>query len=387
MIKKSLLALTLGGLAIGMTEFTMMGLLEEFARDLNISIPSAGHYITIYALGVVIGAPLLVLLTSKMAPKNILMLFMLMFTLFNGLFVFAPDNQTLLLARFMAGLPHGAYFGVGAVVASQLATKGKEAQAIATMFTGLTLANLIGVPIGTFIGQHFSWRVTFFIISLFGLVTIYATHKWIPQLPRQSNLSMRRQLAFFARKEAWLLIAIIAIGTGGLFAWISYIAPLMTQEAGISERHVPIIMVLVGLGMLLGNLFGGRLADRIAPTKAAIAAFMCMAVCLLLVALSAGNMVMAYVMSFVTGFGAFIISAPLQMMLISNARGAETIAAATGQACFNIGNALGAFLGGLPIVFGFSFRAPSLVGMIMALCGALLSLWFLRLFGKRSTAG
>lgn len=386
MIKKSLLALMLGGLAIGMTEFTMMGLLEEFARDLNISIPSAGHYISIYALGVVIGAPLLVVLTSKMAPKKILMLFMLMFTVFNGLFVFAPDNNTLLLARFMAGLPHGAYFGVGAVVASQLATKGKEAQAIATMFTGLTLANLIGVPIGTFIGQHFSWRVTFFIISLFGLITMYATHKWIPNLAPKSNMSMRHQLSFFARKEAWLLIAIISIGTGGLFAWISYIAPLMTQETGISERHVPFIMILVGLGMLMGNIFGGRLADRVAPTKAAIAAFISMAVCLLLVYLSAGNIVLAYVMSLVTGFGAFIISAPLQMMLIGNAHGSETIAAATGQACFNIGNALGAFLGGLPMVFGLSFKAPSLVGMLMALCGAGLSVWFLKMMAKRPTA-
>ena len=201
MVQKSLLALAMGGLAIGMTEFSMMGVLEDFAKDLNISIPKAGNFISMYAMGVMVGAPTLIMATSKYSPKKVLIFYMLLFTIFNALFVIAPSYNTLLIARFMSGLPHGAFFGVGSVVAAQLATKGKEAQAISIMFAGLTFANLVGVPLGTKLGQVFSWRLTFGIITSLGLVTMLAISLWIPNLKNTNKGSLKEQLSFFKKWE------------------------------------------------------------------------------------------------------------------------------------------------------------------------------------------
>ncbi|MBE7179331.1 MAG: MFS transporter, partial [Mucilaginibacter polytrichastri] len=186
-MKKSLLTLTLGGLGIGITEFVMMGILPDLARDVHISIPQAGHLISAYALGVVIGAPLLVAIAGSFPPKKILVALMIMFALFNGLSVFAPDYITLFATRLLSGLPHGAFFGVGSVVASRLADKGKSAQAVSLMFAGLTLANLAGVPLGTYIGHHFSWRYTFVIVSIVGLLTALSLKLWLPALPAAEN--------------------------------------------------------------------------------------------------------------------------------------------------------------------------------------------------------
>jgi len=379
MINKSLIALAFGGLAIGMTEFTMMGILPDIAKDLSIDIPTAGHLIALYAMGVVVGAPILVLFTGKYPPKKVLLFLMLLFVVFNGLFAIAPEYNTLLLSRFMSGLPHGAYFGVGSVVATQLASKGKEAQAISIMFTGMTIANLAGVPIGTYIGHHYSWRYTYGFISLLGLATFIAIYYWLPKIEANHGGNLFGQLSFFKRWEAWLLIAIISIGTGGLFAWISYIAPMVTNISHINPDRVPFIMILVGLGMFFGNLLGGKIADIISPTKAAMACFSAMAICLVVVFLTAHIEWMAYVMSFITGLIAFTIGSPLQMMLITSAKGAETLAAAAGQASFNIGNTLGAFFGGIPIALGFAYNSPVLIGVGMASIGALLSFVFLRM--------
>ena len=379
MMKKSLVALALGGLAIGMTEFTMMGVLEDFAKDLNISIPDAGNFISMYALGVMVGAPTLIMATSKYSPKKVLMFFMLLFTIFNGLFVIAPNYTTLLIARFFAGLPHGAFFGVGSVVASQLVQKGKEAQAIAFMFTGLTVANLVGVPLGTWLGQAFSWRYTFAIIALLGLITMLAVKFWIPNVDNPNTGSLKEQLKFFKKWEAWVLIAMISIGTSGLFAWISYISPLVTEVAKLSKETVPVIMILVGLGMFFGNLIGGKIADSLSPNKATIISFSSMALCLIAVYFTSDVQIMAYIMSFCTGLISFTIGPPIQMMLINNAKGSETLAAAAGQASFNTGNALGAYLGGIPIAMGLGYNSQLWVGVGMALIGALIAFVFLKL--------
>lgn len=381
-MNKGLIALALGGMAIGMTEFTMMGILPDIAKDLDVDIPKAAHLIALYALGVVVGAPTLVLITGKYPPKNILMALMLMFVLFNGLFSIAPNLFTLEVSRFAAGLPHGAFFGVGSVVATNLAKKGKEAQAIATMFTGMTLANLIGVPIGTYIGHHFSWRITYGIISLLGLLTFLALLFWMPKIESPNN-NLFKQLTYFKRWQSWLLIAIISIGTGGLFAWISYIAPLVTEVSGVQEDRVAIIMILVGLGMFFGNILGGKLADTVNPTKATIICFLSMAGCLLVVHFTAHLEWMAYIMAFITGVISFSVGSPIQMMLIRNAKGAETFAAAAGQASFNMGNTLGAYLGGLPIVMGFAYDTPVLVGVGMASIGVGLTIAFLKTQRKR----
>ena len=383
MVQKSLLALAMGGLAIGMTEFTMMGVLEDFANDLNISIPTAGNFISMYAMGVMVGAPTLIMATSKYSPKKVLIFFMLLFTIFNALFVVAPSYNTLMIARFMSGLPHGAFFGVGSVVAAQLATKGKEAQAISIMFAGLTFANLVGVPLGTKLGQVFSWRLTFGIISSLGLFTMLAISLWVPNLKNTNKGSLTEQLSFFKKWEAWVLILMISIGTSGLFAWISYISPLMTNVADLPKAKVPIIMTLIGLGMFVGNFIGGKLADTMSPNKAAIISFSAMALCLVVVYFTSHNEIMAYVMSFITGLIAFTIGSPIQMMLIKNGKGSETLAAAAGQASFNVGNALGAFLGGIPIAMGLGYNSQLWVGFIMASVGAIIACVFLQLKSKK----
>lgn len=377
-MNKGLIALAFGGMAIGMTEFTMMGILPDIAKDLNIEIPEAAHLIALYALGVVVGAPTLVLITGKYPPKSVLMALMLMFVLFNGLFSIAPNSFTLEISRFAAGLPHGAFFGVGSVVATNLAKKGKEAQAIATMFTGMTLANLLGVPLGTYIGHHYSWRITYGIISLLGLITFFALMFWMPKIAASSKGNLFHQLKYFKRADAWLLIAVISIGTGGLFAWISYIAPLVTKVSGVAEDRVPLIMILVGLGMFFGNIMGGKVADAVNPIKATIMCFSSMAVCLVAVHFTAHIEWMAYVMAFVTGVISFSVGSPIQMMLIQSAKGAETFAASAGQASFNMGNTLGAYLGGIPITVGLAYDTPVLVGVGMALIGVGLTFAFLK---------
>lgn len=384
-MNKGLLALACGGLAIGMTEFTMMGILQDIAKDQQIEITEAAHFIALYALGVVIGAPILTLFTGRFAPKNVLLFLMVLFLVFNGLFAIAPEYNSLAISRFMSGLPHGAFFGVGSVVAAQLAQKGKEAQAIAFMFTGMTVANLAGVPLGTYIGHHYSWRITYGVIALLGLLTFAALYFWLPTIANRSNGNLTQQLSYFKQPKAWLIIAIISIGTGGLFSWISYISPMVTKVGNLAEERVPLIMVLVGLGMFFGNILGGKLADTISPTKASIACFSAMAITLVAVYFTAHIPEMAYIMAFVTGLVAFTTGSPLQMMLINSAKGSETIAAAAGQASFNIGNTLGAYFGGIPITFGLAYNTPVLVGVGMASIGASLALVYLKRFRMKET--
>lgn len=369
-MKKSLFALLLGGLGIGTTEFVMMGLLPDIANNLDVSIPVAGYLISAYALGVVIGAPLLVILAGGYPPKKILITLTIMFTVFNGLSSLAPGYISLFFLRLLSGLPHGAFFGVGAVVASRLADKGKEAQAVSIMFAGLTIANLMGVPLGTFLGHNYSWRYSFLLIAAIGLITLLCLQLWMPKLENNNKTNIAEQLTFFKRLDAWLIISITAIGTGGLFCWISYIAPLLTNVSGFSSDQVPFILSWAGLGMLVGNLMGGWLADRYSPAKTSFALLLCMVASLILVSFFSQYKSIALITTFITGALSFSLAAPIQMLMIQTARGAEMFAAAVSQACFNIGNALGAFLGGLPLMAGYSYTSPEWVGVFMALIGA-----------------
>lgn len=375
-MKKSLFPLLLGGLGIGTTEFVMMGLLPDIAADLHTSIPVAGHLISAYALGVVIGAPLLVIVSSNYPPKKVLISLMVIFTVFNTFSAFAPTHVMLLIARFFAGLPHGAFFGVGAVIASRLAEKGKQAQAISVMFAGLTIANLATVPLGTWIGHHFLWRYTFGLVGFIGLITLVFLIIWIPVLTVERAGNARSELQVFKSPDTWLVILITAIGTGGLFAWISYIAPLMTHVSGFSGSSVSWILILAGFGMVIGNIIGGRLADRIAPLMACVWLLIAMAITLLLIYFFSENQIASLMLTFIAGALSIALAAPIQILMINTAKGAEMLGAAFTQASFNVGNALGAFLGGLPIIAGYDYNTPSLVGVMMALSGVFFA-WLL----------
>lgn len=368
-MKKNLIPLALGGLGIGTTEFVMMGILPDIARNFHISIPVAGHLISAYALGVVIGAPLLVAISSNYEPKKILLALMGIFTFFNAFSVFAPTNGLLLVARLFSGLPHGAFFGVGSVVASRLAEKGKQAQAISIMFAGLTIANLLIVPLGTYVGHHYSWRYTFGIVTLIGIITLIFIQLWLPKLPVSRAGNIKSELALFKRTEAWLIILITAIGTGGLFAWISYIAPLMTDVSRFAADKVSYIMILAGLGMVVGNVIGGRLADKMKPIKACILLLFAMAVTLICIYFFSGNQLISLALTFIAGALSIALATPIQILMIQTAGDAEMLGAAATQAAFNVGNALGAFFGGLPIAAGLGYNSPSLVGAVMAIAG------------------
>ncbi|PUB34494.1 DHA1 family arabinose polymer transporter-like MFS transporter [Elizabethkingia sp. YR214] len=387
-MKKSLLSLALGGLGIGITEFTIMGMLPDVARDLSISIPQAGYLITAYALGVVVGAPLLVVGMNKFSPTKTLILLMVLFTVFNGLSIIAPGYELLMLSRFISGLPHGAFFGVGSVVASRLADKGKEAQAVATMFSGLTVANLLGVPLGTYIGHHFSWRYTFLLIAIIGLLTILALKLWMPKTEAiKSKQNPWKDFSIFRSSNVWFMVLIFSVAPGALFAWISYIAPLMSDVSGIAEQHLPYIMVLAGLGMFVGNLIGGKLTDAFSPSVIVIAVLVFQIVCMMTIYYTAANAWASLVMTFLTGVTTFALVPSLTLLLLNSVKSdAEMLVASLGPACFNIANALGAFLGGVPIEKGYGYTSPVLVGATMAAAGIVISLLYLRRNKKQKYA-
>ena len=374
LFKLSLISLTIGGFSIGMTEFLMMGVLPDISKSLNITIPAAGHLISIYALGVVIGAPLIVGIAGNCPPKKVLIGLMLMVFVFNGLFAIAPSYGLLMLSRFFAGLPHGAFFGVGAVVASKLAEPGREARSVAVMFAGLTVANIIGVPLGTYIGHHFDWRYSFGGIAFFGLLAMMAIHYWMPQIQAAANHSFRNSLQMFKTVDMWLIIGISAIGTGGFFAWISYIAPLMTEVASFSANMITVIMVIIGLGMAVGNFIGGRMADKFSPLKTTLFLLLSMVVGLIFFAVISRFQVPAIIMTFLIGAIGFALIAPMQIMIMQYAKGAEMLASSVLQATSNFGNALGAFLGGLPIAAGFGYTSPEYVGSGLSFVGFALCL-------------
>lgn len=360
----------LGGFGIGMTEFVMMGILPDIARAMRISIPDAGHFISAYALGVVVGAPLLVALTGKLPPRKILALLMVLFAVGNGLSVLASSYPLMLLTRFISGLPHGAFFGVGAVVAGRLAQPGKEAQAISIMFAGLTFANIIGVPIGTYLGHHFSWRIPFVLIVVVALLTVVSVLRLMPDLAAKET-NLRKEFHAFTKLEPWLIIGITVLGNGGFFAWFSYIVPLFTEVSGFGTNTVAFLMVLAGVGMALGNLLGGWLTDRISPLRATTFLLAAMTASLLLVPVAAPYQIPTVLMTMLTGALAFSTAAPIQMLMIRSAKGSEMLASSLSQSGFNTGNALGAYLGGLPIAAGLGYTSPDWVGAALVTGGIL----------------
>ena len=364
--KKALLALGVGGFGIGMTEFVIMGILPDVANSLQISIPQAGHFISAYALGVVVGAPTLTALSGKWPAHKVLLYLMVWFTLFNTLSAFSTNYVTLMIARFLSGLPHGAFFGIGAVVAGKLAKEGKAAQAIATMFAGLTIANVIGVPIGTYLGHYYNWNLSFLLVGIVGVIALLSIYFWMPKMEKSSSEGFIKDLKVFKRVEIWLLILLTTIGTGGFFAWYSYIAPLLTNVSGHSESMVSYAMILAGLGMVFGNFIGAKMAEIFSPLKAVIISLSLMVMVLLINFLVAANPVAILILTFIIGIVSFMIGTPIQLAIIKASKGSEMLGSSMNQSAFNMGNASGAYFAGLPIAMGFGFTSASLVGALMA---------------------
>ncbi|MEU1879039.1 MFS transporter [Streptosporangium sp. NPDC020072] len=370
----ALLALAIGAFGIGTTEFVVMGLLPEIADDYGVSIPSAGLLVTGYAIGVVIGAPLMTALGTRISRKTMLMILMGLFVVGNLLSAVAPTMGVMLAGRIVASLAHGAFFGIGSVVAADLVAPDKKAGAIATMFTGLTVANIAGVPLGTFIGQAVGWRVTFAVVAALGVVGLFGIAKLVPALPRPEGAHLRRELTAFRNPQVLLAMAMTVLGFGGVFAAITYIAPMMTHVAGYSDGAVTWLLVLFGVGMFLGNLLGGRFADRkLMPML--YASLGGLAVVLALFTLTAHNKILAAVSILLVGGLGFATVPPLQKRVLDQAHGAPTLASAVNIGAFNLGNALAAWLGGQVIAAGLGYTAPNWVGALLAGSALLLAVW------------
>ena len=372
-MKKSLIALAFGTLGLGIAEFVMMGILPDVAKDLGISIPVAGHFISEYALGVCVGAPVLIL-ARKHPLKHILLVLVTLMMVGNTCAALAPNYWVLLLARFISGLPHGAYFGVASIVAEKLADKGKGSEAVSIMIAGMTIANLFGVPLGTSLSNSISWRVTFLLVGCWGVIILYYIWRWVPHVEGLKDTGFKGQFRFLKTPAPWLILGATALGNGGVFCWYSYINPLLTEVSGFTAESITALMVLAGFGMVVGNLVSGRLSDRYTPGKVGttVQAMICI-VLLLIFFLSPYPWLSALLMCLCTA-GLFAVSSPEQVLIIRVAEGGEMLGAACVQVAFNLGNAIGAYVGGLAISGGY--RYPALAGVPFAMVGFILFLTF-----------
>ncbi|WP_405767177.1 MFS transporter [Streptomyces sp. NBC_01538] len=365
----ALLALAVGAFGIGTTEFVMMGLLPDVADDLGVSIPSAGHLVSAYALGVVIGAPLLAALTARLPRRKVLIGLMGLFVAGNALSAFAPDYDYLLAARFLSGLPHGAFFGVGAVVATNMAAPERKARSVSLMFLGLTVANVLGVPVATAMGQQLGWRATFLGVSVIGVAAIAALALLIPHDRAAAPVAgLRGELAALRSLPVWLALGTTVAGFGALFSAYSYITPMLTDSAGYADSSVTLLLALFGVGATIGNLVGGRLADH------AMRGTLVGGLVSLIVVLGAFPLLMSTAWSAalavtLLGVAAFVTGSPLNLMVMERASAAPSLASSANQAAFNMANAGGAWIGGLALAAGFGTTSPALVGAGLAALG------------------
>ena len=376
-MKKSLIALAFGTLGLGIAEFTMMGILPYVARDLNISIPVAGHFISAYALGVCAGAPMLIV-ARKRPLKHILLVLMALMLVGNLGAAMAPDYWLLLAARFISGLPHGAYFGVASIVAGKLADEGKSSEAVSIMIAGMTVANLFGVPLGTSLSHMLSWRVTFLLVGCWGLIVLYYIWRWVPVIEGLKDTGFKGQFRFLKTPAPWLILGATALGNGGVFCWYSYITPLLTNVSGFSAESVTALMVLAGFGMVVGNLVSGRLSDRYTPGKVGTVVQGMICILLLMIFFLSPNPWCSAILMALCTAGLFAVSSPEQVLIIRVAPGGEMLGGACVQIAFNLGNALGAYVGGLALSGGY--RYPALAGVPFALVGFVLFAVFYKKF-------
>lgn len=369
----ALTALAAGGFAVGTTEFASMSLIPWIATDLGITNPQAGWAVSAYAIGVVVGAPLITALTSKMDRKNLLIWSSILFSAGNLLTVFALDLPTLLAARFLTGLPHGITLGIAAVIAASLVRPEKRGTAMARTMLGLTIANIIGVPAATWMGSTFGWRWAYVIIAAIGLLTMLALLKFLPPVPAEKTSSARAELKSMTRLQVWLPLVAGAVGFGGSFAFYTYITPTMTEVTGIPNEYLPWVLVLYGCGMTVGSLVAGPCIDR-SIDKSALAGVLGMAVILSLMSIFMHLWYVVLPLMFLNAIAMSLFTTGLQARLLRAASDAPNMSAAMNHAAFNAANALGAYLGGVVVTAGFGYRAPSMVGVLLALAGTLILL-------------
>ncbi|MEU8851533.1 MFS transporter [Streptomyces sp. NPDC048564] len=366
----ALLALAVGAFGIGTTEFVMMGLLPEVANDLDISIPTAGHLVSAYALGVVIGAPLLAAVTARLPRRTVLIGLMALFVAGNALSAFAPDYHWLMAARFLSGLPHGAFFGVGAVVATSMVAPERKARSVSLMFLGLTMANVAGVPVATLMGQSLGWRATFLGVSTIGLAAMAALALLIPRAEAHTapQSGLRGELAALRSLPVWLALGTTVAGFGALFAAYSYITPMLTDAAGYTDAGVTLLLALFGVGATAGNLLGGRLADH-AMRGTLFGGLLSLVLVLALFPLMMSTAWSAALAVILLGMAAFATGSPLQLMVMEKASSAPSLASSANQAAFNLANAGGAWIGGLALAAGLGVTSPALAGAALAVLG------------------
>ncbi|MEW1771752.1 MFS transporter [Streptomyces sp. NPDC086777] len=365
----ALLALAVGAFGLGTTEFVMMGLLPDVADDLHISIPAAGHLVSAYALGVVIGAPLLAALTARLPRRRVLISLMALFVAGNALSALAPGYDSLLAARFLSGLPHGAFFGVGAVVATGLVAPERKARSVSLMFMGLTVANLAGVPVATLMGQHLGWRATFLGVSLIGVAAMAAVFFLIqPTHAPAPAAGLRGELAALRSLPVWLALATTVVGFGALFSAYSYVTPMLTDAAGYAASDVTLLLALFGVGATIGNLVGGRLADH-AMRGTLFGGLASMVAVLLLFPVLMRTEWSAALAVVLLGIAAFVTGSPLQLMVMERASAGPSLASSANQAAFNLANAGGAWIGGVALAAGFGVTSPAVAGAALAVLG------------------
>ena len=377
----ALYALTAGAFGIGVTEFVIMGLLPDMGVDLGVTLQAAGLLISGYAMGVVVGAPVLTVLTRHWPRKAVLLGLMLIFTLGNAACAIAPNYGFLMAARVLTAFAHGSFFGVGSVVATGLVAPNKRASAIAIMFTGLTVANVLGVPIGTWLGQAHGWRATFWAVAAVGLVALLVIQVLVPKdSAAPARMDWRSDVAAMGRRSVLLGLLTTVLGYGGLFAVFTYIAPLLTQIAGLPRSAVPPTLLVFGGGLVVGNILGGKLADRRLEATV-LGSLLALAAVLGLTGFALHSHATAVVFVGLMGVAAFATVAPLQMWVLKKADGAgETLASSFNIAAFNLGNALGAWVGGVVIASGPGLPAITWVAMLLPLLA-----FGVALFAMRST--
>ena len=369
-MKKSLIATAIITFSLGITEFGMMGILEDVADGLGISVVKAGHFITAYSAGVAVGAPMLVFL-RKWPLKRLLLMFVSVIFIGNLCAALSPGYLTLLISRFVSGLPHGAFFGAAAIVAERLAPEGRKAGAVAVVLSGMPVANMVGVPLVTFLSNTFDWRVTFGLVAASALIGLVAIKCYLPTLAPLPDTGLKGQFHFLKRPGPWLVYAGVFFGQASVYCWLSYISPMMTQVTGFSLSSMTWIMVAVGFGMVVGNGVAGKLSDRYPAALVTCVVAAALVAIMPAIYFCAPFKIPSVVFAFVAPACLFGIGGPLQYLIVRYAKGGEMLGGAGIQIAFNVSNAISASLGGVVIRQGFGYAAPALAGVPLALIGAI----------------